>query len=139
MKISKLLATRQHILRRAHLANVAQAYITLRRLAERIAVARLHGLVRLAASDPREEEYWPALVALEGNQSVIDEYFADEEILAMADAVVLATESEFTTIEFRLEELGDRFVQPLRAALEHAGIDLDLGREESSVAPESAE
>jgi hypothetical protein len=139
MKISKLLATRQHILRQAHLANLAHAYITLRRLADRIATARLRGLVKLTPSDPRQEEYWPTLTALEGNQSVIEEYFADEELLAMADAVVLATESEFTEIEFRLEELAERFVQPLRAALDHAGIDMDFDREESSVAPEGAD
>lgn len=128
MKLSKLLATRQSILRQAHLATLAQAFATSRRLADRIATANLRGLVRLQPAEPREERYWPTLTALEGNQSVLEEHFSDEDLVDLADAAVLALETEFTEFTFSLEELADKIVAPLRAELEEAGVSLDLDR-----------
>ena len=52
MKLSKLLATRQIIIQHANLANLAYSYLTLKRLADRVATARLQGRVTLCAADP---------------------------------------------------------------------------------------
>jgi len=87
MKISKLLATHHAILEQARLANLAQAYLTLRRLAERVRRARLHGFVQLRQPDIAEERFWASLTALEGSQSVLEEHFSDEELMEFADAV----------------------------------------------------
>src|SRR5258708_34829680 len=102
MKLSKLLATRQSILRQAILANLADAYITLKGLGDRMNATGLRGAVKLYAANPNVERYWPAMIALEGNQSVVEEHFADQEIVAMADAIVFATESESTELAFRV-------------------------------------
>ena len=92
MKLSQLLATRKTIIRQANLANLAYAYATLTRLATRVAAARLHGLVQLrqAGSGDQEEPHWASLTALEGNQSVIEEHFDDDDLMALADAIVFA-------------------------------------------------
>jgi predicted metal-dependent hydrolase len=125
MKLSKLLASRQSILRQAHLATLAHAFVTTKRLADRVATAKLRGPVRLQPADPRDERYWPALTALEGNQSVLEEHFSDEDLVHLADAAVLALETEFTELNFHLEDLGEKLVAPLRAALDEADITLD--------------
>jgi hypothetical protein len=139
MNLSKLLATRQALLRQTQLANLAHAYVTLRRLSARIAAANLHGLVKLRPADPDDDCFWTTLTALEGNQSVIEEHFSDQELLELADAISCATDSEFTELEFRLEELGDQFVAPLRSALEDAGVILDLVPDQPNVAADNAE
>lgn len=126
MKLSKLLATRQSILRQAHLATLAYAFATSHRLAARVTNAKLQGPVRLQPADPREERYWPTLTALEGNQSVLEEHFSDEDLVDLADAAVLALETEFTEFTFQLEELAEKVVTPLRAELDEAGVTLDL-------------
>ena len=126
MKLSKLLATRHILQRQAHLAGLAHAYHALQRLAARVATAGLHGLVRLQPADPAAERYWPTLTALEGNQSVIEEQFSDDDIMEFAEAVVLAVEANDDELEFHLEELTERFVTPLRLALEQAGVAVDL-------------
>ena len=64
MKLSKLLATRQRLLRQTQLANLAYAYPTLRRFAVRIGNANLSGLVKLRPADPEDESYWATLTAL---------------------------------------------------------------------------
>ncbi len=125
MKLSQLLATRQIINRHANLANTAYAYVTLKRLADRVAAAGLHGLVRLRQADAEEEIYWASLQALTGSQAVIEEHFDDEDVMDLADAVAYALEGEFTAIEFTLEAMDTRFVAPLRALLERAGVVLD--------------
>lgn len=135
MKLSKLLSTRHSILRQAHLASLGYAYYTLRRLADRIARARLRGAVRLQAVAPAEERFWPALVAQEGPQSVLEEHFSDDDVVELADAVALALESEFAEVEFRLEELAERFAAPLREMLERSGVVLDLGHSTPTPAP----
>ena len=126
MKLSKLLASRQSILRQAHLATLAHALMTTQRLAARVGTAKLRGRVRLQPADPAEERDWPTLTALETNQSIIEEHFSDEDLVNLADAAVLALESEFSELEFQLEELADKIVLPLRQELEGAGVTLDL-------------
>lgn len=126
MKLSQLLATRKTIIRQANLANLAYAYLTLTRLAERVAAARLHGLVHLRQAGDDEEPHWASLTALEGNQSVIEEHFDDDDLMALADAIVFAVGHEFPEIEFNLEELNGKYAAPLRRALEKAGVAIDL-------------
>ena len=126
MKLSRLLANRQTLNRQAHLANLAFCYFALKRIAARVAIARLHGPVRLQSAAPAEERYWPTLVALEGHQSVIEEHFSDEDILNLADSIAFAREGEFSEIEFELSNLEQNYVAPLRRTLAEAGINLDL-------------
>lgn len=126
MKLSKLLASRQSILRQAHLAALAHALVTMKRLADRVQTAKLRGRVRLQPANPHEERYWPTLTALESNQSLLEEHFSDEDLVDLADAAVLAVESDYSELEFRIEDLPEKFVQPLRATLEEAGVALDL-------------
>ena len=131
MKLSQLLATRKTLIRQAHLANLAYAYLTLTRLAHRVAAARLHGLVRLRQAGGEEEPHWASLTALEGNQSVIEEHFDDDDLMALADAIVFAVGHEFPEIEFNLEELSGKYVAPLRHALDKAGVAIDLAEQTS--------
>ncbi|MSU73462.1 MAG: hypothetical protein EXS43_14170 [Opitutus sp.] len=126
MKLSRLLANRQTLNRQAYLANLAFSYFALRRITNRVSAARLHGRVRLQAAVPAEEIYWPTLLALAGNQSVIEEHFSDEDILHLTEAIAFAREGEFTEIEFELSELEQNYVAPLRRTLAGAGINLDL-------------
>ena len=127
MKLSQLLATRKTIIHQANLANLAYAYVTLTRLADRVATARLHGLVRLRqAGGDQEEPHWASLTALEGNQSVIEEHFDDDDLMALADAIAYAVGHDLSEIEFNLEELSGKYVAPLRHMLETAGVAIDL-------------
>lgn len=126
MKLSKLLATRKIIIQHANLANLAYSYFTLKRLADRVAHADLRGRVKLRTADAANDRYWAALTALEGNQSVIEEHFSDEDIMDLADAVAFAIEGEFEEITFRLDEMTEAFVNPLRLILNQAGITIDL-------------
>jgi hypothetical protein len=139
MKLSKLLATRQAMLRQAQLANLAFAYATLERFAVRIATANLRGLVKLRPADPTDERFWASLRALEGNQSVIEEHFADHELIELADAMGFAAEGEFSELDFRLEELNEKFLLPLRHMLELSGIELDVAHPPPNVAADNPE
>jgi hypothetical protein len=139
MKLSKLLATRQALLRQAQLANLAFAFITLERFANRVANANLHGLVKLRPADPNDDRYWASLKALEGNQSVIEEHFADHELIEFADAMTFAAESEFTELDFRLEELPEKFLLPVRHMLELSGVDIDAVQETPNVAADNTD
>jgi hypothetical protein len=139
MKLSKLLALRQNLLRQAHLASVAHAYFHLSELAARIARVGLRGSVRLAPPNPSEERYAPALIALEGSQAQLEEHFSDSDLLHLADGVALAIESDFDEIEFDLEDLAQFFVAPLRFSLEQAGVVLDLGDKRPHVAVKKRE
>ena len=130
MKISQLLATHHALLQHARLANLAQAYVALRRLAARVQRARLRGLVNLRQPDAAEGRFWASLTALEGNQSVLEEHFRDEELMEFADAVAFARGITGLDILFRLEAMTAEFVEPLEAALTQAGVVLDLGTEE---------
>ena len=131
MKLSQLLATRKTIIHQANLANLAYAYVTLTRLADRVAAARLHGLVRLRQAGGEEEPHWASLTALEGNQSVIEEHFDDDDLMALADAIAYAVGHDLSEIEFNLEELSGKYVAPLRHALDKAGVAIDLAEQTS--------
>ena len=129
MKISKLLATHHAILEQARLANLAQAFLTLRRLAERVRRARLRGLVQLRQPDAAEERFWASLTALEGSQAVIEEHFTDEELMEFADAVAYVRDTTALDVTFRLEHMGALFVDPLEAELRRSGVEFDLETE----------
>jgi hypothetical protein len=133
MNLSKLLATRQALLRQTQLANLAYAYATLHRFAVRIAGARLRGLVKLRPADASDECFWASLTALEGNQSVIEEHFADRDLLELAEAMTFAAQGEFKELDFRLEDLEEQFAAPLRQSLESAGVTLDTTAESADV------
>lgn len=139
MKLSKLLATRQALLRQTHLANLAFAYTTLQRFAQRIEVGNLRGLVRLRPADPSDDCYWATLTALEGSQSVLEEHFADQELIEFAEAMAFATDTDFDELEFPLEDLAENFLAPLRQCLEEAGVTLDSPRQKSNVSAENQE
>jgi hypothetical protein len=125
MKLSKLLAARQGVLRQAQLVNLAYAFATLERFAARVATGNLRGMVKLCPANPEEERFWASLKALEGNQSVIEEHFADHEIIEFADAMAYAAEADFSELDFRLEELNEKFLVPLRQMLELSGVQID--------------
>lgn len=133
MKISKLIATHHAIIQQARLANLAQAYLTLRCCVERVRRANLCGLVNLRQPDAVEGRMWASLAALEGSQSVLEEHFCDEEIMEFADAVAFARGIDFLDIEFRLEALMTEFVIPLEAQLKQAGVDFDLDAENPDI------
>jgi len=88
MNISRLLATRQALLRQTQLANLAFAFCTLRSFGTRIARAGLRGRVKLRPADPADDCYWTTLTALEGSQAVIEEHFSDRDLLELVDAGV---------------------------------------------------
>jgi hypothetical protein len=135
MKISELLATHQALLEQTRLANLAQAYATLRRLAERVRRTGLNGLVNLRQPNAAEERFWASLTALEGSQSVIEEHFRDEELMEFADAVAFARGITNLDITFRLEAMTALFVVPLEFALDQAGVVLDLEEGEAETGP----
>ena len=125
MKLSNILAQRQALLRQARLANLAFAYQTLGRFAERIDRSRLGGGVCLKQAAPDAERYWASLTALEGSQSVIEEHFTDEDIMDLADVISFVTGNEALDRAFRLEDLAETFLVPLRAELEQAGVAIE--------------
>lgn len=125
MNFHQLLQQRDALLRQAKLANTAYAYERLAVFADRIARARLQGLVGLRPGDPAEDQPWPGLDALEGSQAVLEEYFLEEEIIELTDILVFLGEDLSTDgFRFRLEELAGRYLPQLRRELETAGIAL---------------
>jgi hypothetical protein len=125
MKLSQLLASRSAVLRQATLANAAFAYATLAGLDRRIRRARLAGPVHLIGIDPSLGRYAPQLIALAGNQSVIEEHFDETDLVRLADALAYVSEPGLDEFEFRLEELMSRYAPSLRATLREAGVELD--------------
>lgn len=125
MKLSNILAQRQALLRQARLANLAFAYETLDRFATRIDRGRLGGYVCLKQAAPDAERYCASLTAIGGSQSVIEEHFTDEDIMDLADVISFTTGSESLDLTFRLEDLAEAFLAPLRAELEQAGVAID--------------
>jgi hypothetical protein len=125
MTLSSLLAQRRALLKQARLASLAFAYKRLCELTGRIARARLQGEVRLQHAKPDAERYWASLTALEGSQSVIEEHFADEDLMDLADIVSHANGGDDVDLTFRIEELADRFLVPVRAQLERSGVLID--------------
>jgi len=129
MKISKLIATHHAIIKQARLASLAEAYVTLRRCAERVCRARLCGLVNLRQPDADEGRLWASLTALEGRQSVLEEYFCDEELMEFADAVAFVRCVNRLDIVFKIEALKEEFLVPLEAQLRKDGVEFDLETE----------
>ena len=125
MKLSILLAQRDALLREARLANLAFAYAKLNDVVARIARAQLRGAVHLRQATPDAEPGWTPLTALEGNQSVIEEHFTDEDLIDLADALAFVTGERDLDATFRLEQLAERRLAPLRHQLKQAGIELD--------------
>ena len=134
MKLSLLLHQREALLQQTRLANLAYAYRRLEDFAARIARARLRGKVCLQAADLSVERYWPVLIALEGNQSVIEEHFSDENILELADLLVFILGENDADTLFQLEELDARFIEPLRTQLVQAGVILETEETNDAVA-----
>lgn len=126
MKISFLLTQRDVIQQQAKLSSLAYAYERLTDFTTRIARARLRGQVHLRQADPNEEHYQTSLSALEGNQSVIEEYFTDRDLLDFVDAVGYATNEAMVDVIFDLREVEGRFLSPLRTRLEKSGVVIDL-------------
>jgi hypothetical protein len=124
-KLSTLLTQRQALLRHARLANLAFAFSTLRDFERRIARARLSGSVTLKHAAPCADRFWATLTALDGNQSVIEEHFADEDLMDLADVLAFVTGNDALDVTFRLEELAECFLVPLRVELEREGIAID--------------
>jgi hypothetical protein len=125
MKLSQLLASRSAVLRQATLANAAFAYATLAGLDRHIRRARLSGPVHLIGIDASLGRYAPQLIALAGNQSVIEEHFDETDLVRLADALAYVSEAGVNEFEFRLEELMAIYAPPLRATLREAGVELD--------------
>lgn len=128
MKLSTLLAQRSEQLRLAHLANLAFAFSKLDDFAGRIARAQIRGDVCLQSADPATGRYEALLTALEGNQSVIEEHFTDNDITVLADAIAYATGETDVERTFRIEELTEIFLFPLGQELAQNGVfpDRDL-------------
>jgi hypothetical protein len=124
-KLSTLLTQRPALLRQLRLANLAFAYAALSDFGQRIARARLTGRLRLQQANPRADRYWATLTALEGNQSVVDEHFADEDLMAMADVLGFITGHDPLDITFEAEDLTDIFLAPVRSELDREGIAID--------------
>lgn len=125
MKLSHLLRQREMLLRQAHLANLAYAYRQLGRFAARIARAQLGGKVRLRFCDPEAGCFWPVLTALERSPAVLEEHFTDEDIADLAELLAFATDDGESDQVFRLEELAERYLRPLRRELEQGGVTLE--------------
>lgn len=125
MKLSILLSQRQALLHEVRLANLAFAYAKLSEIAGRLARAQLCGTVTLRQPTPDAESGWTPLLALEGNQSVIEEHFTDEDLTDFADAIAFITDATSLDVTFRIEELAERYLVPLRHQLEQAGITFD--------------
>ena len=124
-KLSTLLTQRQALLRQARMANLAFAYVTLNGFVERIARGQLRGTVTLKHAAPQSERYWASLTAVEGSQSVIEEHFSEHDLMDLADVLGFITGNDALDLTFRLEEISDVFLVPLRVELEREGIVID--------------
>jgi len=127
MKISHLLLHRESLLRQARLANLAYAYSHMEKLVQRITAARLCGMVCVHPAASDREQGWPSLVALDGNQSVLEEHFTDENIVDLADLVGFLSGDPAASLSFRLEEMREQLLLPLRRQLEGEGIRFEPG------------
>ena len=125
MNLSHLLQQREALLRQTYLANLAYAYRRFVEFSGRIAQAGLHGEVHLQPADSSVERFWPTLTALEGNQSVIEEHFTEENIMELVDLLVFITGESEVESRFWLEDVEELFVEPLRRQLVEAGVVLE--------------
>lgn len=127
MKLSALLASRSTILRQAALAHAAAAWLTLNNASRRVALAGLHGDVRLRQTDPDEGEApWASLTSDTIRASVLEEHFTEDDLVELAEAVAYATDSPSADVEFPIESLGDLYATPLLQTLEKAGVVIDV-------------
>ena len=125
MKLSKLVGDREKLKRQMYLADLAYSYQTVCRAAERIARARLKGLVHLRQTANQEDGYDVSLVAVELSQSLIEEHFTDREICEVADAIAFARSEHEVNVQFAIEDLREMYGAPLRALLHKAGVEID--------------
>lgn len=125
IKLSQLLQQRDELLRQTRLANLAYAFRWFVDFSGRIALTGLRGQVRLQPADPGAERYWPVLKALEGSQSVIEEHFTEENITELSDLLAFVTGEPGLERTFRLEEMEEQFVAPLRHYLQKCGVVLE--------------
>lgn len=124
MKLSELLARRHALLRQTRLANLAYAYRRLVDFVDRLARARITGAVTLEQPEPAEERFWPVLHTHELSPAVVEEHFTEEDIAELAEVLGFVTGQIAGEIEFRFEELGPRYLTPVREELLRAGIDV---------------
>lgn len=125
MKLEHILSQRTALLQQVHLANLSFSYAKLAEFGARVKRAGLRGLVTLRQAQPDAEHYVPSLTLVEGNQSVIEEHFADEEIADLADVVGYLANQPNLDLTFQLDEFGEKFVVPLRRELERIGVRID--------------
>jgi hypothetical protein len=124
-KLSTLLTQRQALLHKVYLANLAFAYTTLQQFHRCIERAQVTGRVTLKQAAPHAERYWASLVALDMNQSIIEEHFSDEAIMELADVMAFLTGNDALEISFDLDDLSELFLVPIRVELEREGITID--------------
>lgn len=123
MNYHQLLFHRAALLQQARLANLAFAWQRLDHWAQRIARARLQGAVTLRFADPAGDRPWPVLLARSGSQAVLEEHFTDEDIVELADMLAfLADDPRAAELNFRLEELANRFLPAIQQELAEAGV-----------------
>ena len=126
MNLTQLLTQRRTLLRQGHLANLAFAYVRLSEFAQRLDRAGLKGTVRLRHAETETGIAWPTLTVDGANASVVEEHFTDEDVIEWADVFTFITAENELDLVFSPEGLAERFLVPLRAELEHAGVVVDL-------------
>lgn len=126
IKLTQLLQTREALVRQATLANMAYGYRLISEFSERIRRAGLRGLVAVRSPETNGEN-WASLVALEGSQARLDEHFSEEDVMDLTDAIRYVTGGEIhIDLTFRIEDLAQMFLTPLRDTLQGFGVILDL-------------
>lgn len=126
IKLTQLLQARDLLVRRATLANMAFGYRLLSKFTERIRRANLRGLVNIRSPEAKADN-WAMLTAVEGSQSRIEEHFSEEDVMDLTDAVRYVTGGDIhMDLTFRIEQLGEMFLVPLRETLLGYGVVFDL-------------
>jgi hypothetical protein len=124
-KLSTLLERRNDFLRQARLANLAFAYDTFRDFARRVERAGLRGPVTLSQPDANAERYWAVLTPHAASQAVVDEHFADEDIMDLANMIAFVTGNGEEDVSFNIERIDETFIARIRTELERNGVDID--------------
>lgn len=125
MKLSTLLTQRDMLQQQARLANYAFAYAKLADFRTRIDRGGITGEVALRHPAPEEDRYCATLTALQGRQSVLEEHFTDEDVMDFADVVGFLADEEKVDVTFRIEQMAETFLAPLRKQLERCGVSID--------------
>ncbi len=125
MKLSQLLSQRPARLRQARLANLAFAFARLADFADRVDRARLTGTAHLRPAAPDAGLPWPTLTLDGGNPAVIEEHFTDEDVIDLSDVLAFLAGRNDSELDFPIEDLGRRFLPPLRRELEECGVIID--------------